>query len=407
MRQRTLCLLLFVLASPVAAQDSTITLWKREVLNSAKLKEPRTIYVATPEGYQAGSARYPVLIILDAEDRPQFNLALANVAFLADRGAIPRLIVVGIANGKDRTRDMTPIATGARAKNFPTSGGVGTFADFLVEEVLPLVRSKYRTLPTTILAGHSFGGLVALEVAANKPGVFNGVIAMSPSLWWNDSSGVVGYSNALAKAAKGERVFVTHGGLEPDIDRTTTAFSQRMDSLKPALIAFGHQRYPDDSHNMTPAPSLVAGLRFVFDPISVAKLPTSMLGPDTDSAKAMNAFVESRRRYAAGARSLGLDERFPEMETNQLGYGALQFLKNPKLAVWVFRQNVDAYPESANVYDSLGDGLLAQGDTTAAIAQFRRAVDLARRNKHPVLSESQRKLNELEASRAKGKAQSQ
>jgi hypothetical protein len=180
-----------------------------------------------------------------------------------------------------------------------------------------------------------------------------------------------------------------------------------MDSLKPALIAFGHQRYPDDSHNMTPAPSLVAGLRFVFEPISIAKLPTSMLGPDTDSAMAMNAFVESRRRYAAGARSLGLDERFPEMETNQLGYGALQFLKNPALAVWVFRQNVDAYPESANVYDSLGDGLLAQGDTTGAIAQFKRAVDLAKRNKHPVLSESQRKLNELEASRARGKAQSQ
>jgi hypothetical protein len=124
-----------------------------------------------------------------------------------------------------------------------------------------------------------------------------------------------------------------------------------------------------------------------------------MLGPDTDSAKAMAAFIESRRRYALGARSLGLDERFPESETNQLGFGALQFLKNPALAVWVFRQNVDAYPESANVYDSLGDGLLAMGDTTAAIGQFRRAVEIATRTKHPVLKESQRKLRELEASK--------
>jgi hypothetical protein len=380
-------------------------LWKREVLNSAKLKEQRTIYVATPDGYQAGKSRYGMLVLLDAEDRPQFNLAVANVAFLADRGAIPKLIVVGITNGKDRTHDMTPIATGARAKNFPSAGGVGAFADFIVDEVIPLVRTKYRTLPTTILAGHSFGGLVALEVAANRPGAFSGVIAMSPSLWWNDSSGIVSYSDALAKAAKGERVFVTHGGLEPDIDRTTAAFSQRMDSLKPSLIAFGHQRYPEDSHNMTPAPSLVAGLRFVFEPISVAKLPVSTLGPDTDSAMAMNAFVESRRRYAAGARSLGLDERFPEMETNNLGYGALQFLKNPALAVWVFRQNVDAYPESANVYDSLGDGLLAQGDTTAAIAQFRRAVEIATRTRQPLLAESQRKLKDLEANRTKAKSQ--
>ena len=405
MRKRTICLLLCVFAAPAAAQDSTITLWTREVLSSTKLKEQRTIYVATPEGYRAATNRYPVLVLLDAEDRPQFNLALANVAFLADRGAIPKMIVVGIANGKDRTHDMTPVATGARAKNTPTAGGIGTFADFIVDEVMPLVRAKYRTLPTAILAGHSLGGLVALEVAANKPGAFSGVIAMSPSLWWNDASGDVGYSDALAKTAKGERVFVTHGGLEPDIDRTTTAFSQRMDSLKPALIAFGHQRYPEDSHNMTPAPSLVAGLRFVFEPVSVAKLPTSMLGPDTDSAMLMNAYVESRRRYAIGARSLGLDERFPESETNNLGYAALQFLKKPALAVWMFRQNVDLYPESANAHDSMGDGLLAHGDTTAAMAQFREAVDIATRTKHPVLADSQRKLKELEAKKSKAKGQ--
>jgi predicted alpha/beta superfamily hydrolase len=398
MRKGTL-FLLCVLASPVAAQDSTITLWTREVLNSKRLNEQRTIYVATPEGYRTGTNRYPVLVILDADDRPQFNLAIANVAFLASRGAIPSLIVVGITNGKDRTHDMTPVTGAAHAKDFPTAGGAAAFADFIVDEVLPLVRSKYRTMPTTLMAGHSFGGLVALEVAARKPSAFSGVIAMSPSLWWNDSSGVVAYSDAIAKASKGERLFVTSGGLEPAIDRTTQYFSRRLDSLKPALVAFGHQRYPEHSHGMTPAPSLVDGLRFVFDPISVAKLPVEMLGPGTDSAVAVNAFIESKRRYAAGARSIGFDERLPEAETNKLGYGALQMLRNPALAVWVFRQNVELYPESANVYDSLGDGLVAMGDTTAAIAQFRRAVDIAARTKDPILEESKKKLKALEASR--------
>jgi predicted alpha/beta superfamily hydrolase len=396
--------LLCVLASPMSAQDSTMALWTREVLKSSKLNEERPIYVSTPDGYRSGKGRYPVLVLLDAEDRPQFNLAIANVAFLASRGAIPGLIIVGIPNGKDRTHDLTPAAGGAYAKNFPTAGGVGAFADFIVDEVVPLIRAKYRTLPTTILAGHSFGGLVALEVAANRPGSFSGVIAMSPSLWWNDSSGVVAYSDAIAKAAKGQRVFVTSGGLEGDIDRPTVRFSRRLDSLKPPLSAFGHQRYPEDSHNMTPAPSLVDGLRFIFEPVSVAKLPISMLGPDTDSAKAMNAFIESRRRYTLGARSLGLDERFPEMETNQLGYAALEFLKNPALAVWVFRQNVDLYPESANVYDSLGDGLLAKGDTTAAMAQFRRAIEVGTRTGYPALAESQRKLKALEAAQSKAKS---
>jgi Tfp pilus assembly protein PilF len=83
----------------------------------------------------------------------------------------------------------------------------------------------------------------------------------------------------------------------------------------------------------------------------------------------------------------------------------LQLLKNPALAVWFFRQNVDLYPESANAYDSLGDGLLAKGDTTAAIAQFKRAVEIATRTKDPVLSESQRKLKALQVNQAKGKGQ--
>jgi hypothetical protein len=233
--------------------------------------------------------------------------------------------------------------------------------------------------------------------------VFKGVIAMSPSLWWNDSSGVVAYSDAIAKATKGERLFVTSGGLEPDIDRTAGRFSQRLDSLKPALTPFGHQRYPENNHGMTPAPSLADGLRFVFEPISTAKLPISTLPPGSDSAAAMNAFLESRRQYAIGARSLGLDERYPEAEMNQLGYGALQAFKNPPLAVWVFRQNAAAYPESANVYDSLGDGLLAMGDTTAAMTQFRRAIDIGTRTKHPVVEASQKKLKALEESRAKPK----
>jgi hypothetical protein len=68
----------------------------------------------------------------------------------------------------------------------------------------------------------------------------------------------------------------------------------------------------------------------------------------------------------------------------------------PGLAVWIFRRNAALYPGSANVYDSLGDGLLAKGDTAAAIAELRRAVAIGTRTKHPVTAESQNKLRQLE-----------
>lgn len=390
-------ILLAVFSSALSAQDSTIKLWTREPIRSAILNQDRVIYVSTPDGYEHGKDKFPVLVILDADDRPQFRLAVANVGFLASRGTIPRMIVVGIPNGKDRTHDLTPPATGSGASNFPTAGGASKFADFLIDEVVPLVRRKYRTLPGTVLAGHSLGGLVALEVATRRPGAFTGVIAMSPSLWWNDSSLVGTYYDGLVKSAKPQRVFVTSGGYEGDIDRPTTRLALRLDSLKSSTIAFGHRRYPEDSHGLTPAPSLVDGLRFVFEPIAVSKLPIYSLPPDADSVAIVRALNESMRQYAAGARTFGMDERLPEAQINDVGYTALRFFKKPALAVWVFRKNVELYPESANVYDSLGDGLLEAGDTTGAKAQFKRAVEVGTRTGHPVTLESARKLAALEA----------
>jgi predicted alpha/beta superfamily hydrolase len=389
-------LALLVVATPARGQDTTLAPWSIETLTSVKLKEQRTLIVATPDGYRAARDRYPVLVLLDADDRAQFGLAVANVRFLASRNAIPQLIVVGIANGKDRTRDMTPPATGSTAKSFPSAGGASWLADFIIDEALPHVRANYRTLPTTILAGHSFGGLFALHVASTRPGAFAGIIAISPSLWWNDSTGVVSYGSVIARSTTPQRLFVTSGGLEPQIDRTTQLFAKRVDSLKAAQLAFSYRRYPEDTHGLTPAPSVVDGLRFVFEPVSLTRLPSSRLGPGSDSATVVNAVVATERAYANGAQSLGLPTILPEPVLNGLGYNVLLGLKKPEVAIWVFRRNVALYPESANVYDSLADALIAKGDTSAAKAELARAVEIATRTGHPVLAESRRKLGQLE-----------
>ena len=398
---------LLVLASPAYAQDTASAPWTREVLKSVKLNEQRTLFVATPDGYQGSTARYPVLVLLDANDRPQFTAAVANVRFLASRNAIPPLIVLGIVNGKDRTHDMTPPATGPTAKSFPTAGGVGALTDFIVDEAIPMIRSKYRTLPTTILAGHSFGGLYALHVAATKPGIFAGIIAMSPSLWWNDTTVAVTYADAIAKATATPRLFATSGGLEASIDRSTRRFVSRLDSIKPASLAFAFRHYPDDTHGLTPAPSLVDGLRFVFEPVTLTKLPINQLRPGVDSATVVNAVIETEQTYARGAKSLGLPEHLPEPVLNSLGYTVLQGLKMPNVAIWMFRRNATYYPESANVYDSLGDALLAKGDTSAAKAEFRRVGDVAVRGGKPMPDETRQKLDALEHATQAGKPKPQ
>jgi tetratricopeptide (TPR) repeat protein len=57
------------------------------------------------------------------------------------------------------------------------------------------------------------------------------------------------------------------------------------------------------------------------------------------------------------------------------GYQLLQG-GNPKDAVEVFKLNVDAYPNSANVYDSLSDGYLELGNKEAALQNAEKAIAL-------------------------------
>jgi len=66
---------------------------------------------------------------------------------------------------------------------------------------------------------------------------------------------------------------------------------------------------------------------------------------------------------------------FSEDRLNQVGY---QYFLSGDLAVAVqlFRLNVEAYPNSANVYDSYGEALLSTGDTTGAIQNYKKSLEL-------------------------------
>ena len=66
-----------------------------------------------------------------------------------------------------------------------------------------------------------------------------------------------------------------------------------------------------------------------------------------------------------------LDER----EINGAGYSLLQSNK-PKEAASVFKLNVEAFPNSANVYDNYGEALLASGNKIEAIENYKRSVQL-------------------------------
>jgi len=375
--------------------------WTQQTLKSTALGTERRLFISLPQDYGWNRGRrYPVLLLLDAEDVEQFTAAVANARFLGSRDETPPLIIVGIPNGADRTHDLTPTAASPPLTQFPTAGGADHFLTFLADEVLPAVRQQYRTLPLAILAGHSFGGLFG-AYAATRPTAFGAIIAMSPSLWWNNDSAAVRYADLVAHRTAPLRLFVSSGAYEPPIDRTTLRFAARLDSAKNPTVAFGHRRYVDDSHGLTPLPSLVDGLRFIFKPVSLASTPFNRFEPTgtpPDSTTVLAGLAEMQRRYAAGARSLGLPEDLPESAINGVGGLAIYF-KQPGAALAILRRDVERFPESAMAYDGLGDALIAAGDTAGAVKAYRQAVTNAQQAGDPSGEAVAAKLRPLSAHR--------
>jgi tetratricopeptide (TPR) repeat protein len=75
---------------------------------------------------------------------------------------------------------------------------------------------------------------------------------------------------------------------------------------------------------------------------------------------------------------------FDEDELNTLGYQLIRTQKF-KEAIRIFQLNVEAYPQSGNVYDSLAEGYWDDGDKSRAIANYEKSLELNPKNRNGVL----------------------
>jgi hypothetical protein len=101
---------------------------------------------------------------------------------------------------------------------------------------------------------------------------------------------------------------------------------------------------------------------------------------DTIAARGVD---EAARQYRELKAAGGAAYNFDEGELNALGYQLIR-ANRFKDAIRVLQLNVEAYPQSGNVYDSLGEAYLDDGDTPQAIASYRRSLQLYPHNRNAV-----------------------
>jgi tetratricopeptide (TPR) repeat protein len=74
---------------------------------------------------------------------------------------------------------------------------------------------------------------------------------------------------------------------------------------------------------------------------------------------------------------------FDEDELNALGYQFIRVNKS-KEAIRIFQLNIEAYPQSSNVYDSLAEAYMDDGNKSQAIANYEKSLQLNPKNSNAV-----------------------
>ena len=348
-------------------------------LKSDVLGEERTILVRTPAGYEAGSQRYPVLYMTDGD--AHIGHTVATIEFLARNGRMSELIVVGITN-TDRTRDLSP--THVKTTNpdgklqFPTSGGGDKFLKFIETELIPDIEKRYRVAPYRILAGHSLGGLFAVHAMLSRPELFNSYIAVSPALNWDNQAAVKHAEDFFKTRTELDRTLYFSLGHEPGpIEDAFHQFKQVLAKNQAKGFVWEAQEMADEDHGSVVLRSHYFGLRKVYDGWQITR------DPDTGAVAGDLKGVEEH--YKKLSTKFGFTIPVPENLINQVGYQLL-FGDKPEEAIAAFKTNVERYPASANVYDSLAEAYERTGHLDLAAPLYEKASNLGQQNKDPNLA---------------------
>ncbi|NNE68532.1 MAG: hypothetical protein HKN33_18335 [Pyrinomonadaceae bacterium] len=321
-------------------------------IESEVLDESREILVHVPLNYKRHNRKLPVIYMLDGHT-PHPEMMAGILANQSWGGMIPEMILVSIRN-TNRNRDMLP----TRDEQYPNSGGADKFLDFIQNEVFPVVEKNYRVQPYRLFAGHSFSALTVVYALTKRPEMFDSYIAASPSLWWDEEAVVKMAKKELTNKPRAKTIFLALGD-EPDMVKPWKKLQAVFKKVKGLDYEF--RDFKKDSHLSVVLPAYYSGLLKIFDGFRMSgRIRSDTVVP----------------HYEALSKKYGFKVIPPEDLLNASGY----FLMREKRfsdALKLFRENASNYPESANVYDSLGECLEKMNKLEEAAFNYEKAMNMA------------------------------
>lgn len=356
---------------------------KAESLNSKILNEKRDFWVQLPENYNPNNPeKYPVAYIIDG------GVHLSTVQTVQNYysgGYFPEMILVGISNRTNRTRDLTTSQVNKFNSTEPDehTGGAEKFTQFIQDELIPYIEGKYATTSYRTLIGHSYGGLFTINTLINHPHLFENYLAIDPSLDWdhqkllNEAKIKLQHENYSGKS-----LFISLNGqlhmqnsavnienvMQDTSDftlfaRSNIAFSNIVEQNEKNGLFFDWKFYPKDIHGTIALPSIMDGLISIFEWYQMEN--TSKINSFDTPKDEIYSIIKYRAKKLKTHFGYVVSP-YPAELLNMSGYMNMD-MEQPEKAKMYFEQAIEYYPKSPNSYDSMADYYESQNDKQTAI----------------------------------------
>ena len=415
MTNQRLPLLLIVILSlftlQLNAQDQTFLqkIGVKDSIYSNALNDYREIHIQLPNSYSQESNRtYPTIYILDG----RVLLPAVNTVYeFYHGGYLPEMILVGISNNKNRTRDLTPtkITTKFGMPFTEENGESDNFLKFIKEELIPYVESNYAVTSHRTLIGHSYGGLFTVNTLIHSPELFSNYLAIDPTLYWDDQKLLKQIEGALKHTSfNNKSLFVSLGGQlhmqnsEITIDNVMedtsdyTLFARSIIQLTNLVknnhasgLEFDWKFYPKDLHGTVPLPSILDGLKSLYQWYEMEHMD-KFNSPDT-SIDTLLEIVSYRANKLQSHFGYAVPP-YPEDLFNGLGYMYKHMELKDKSKLF-FESGIKYYPKSANMYDSMAEFYEAENDFKSALKFAKKAYIINQSDYYKKRVESLQKKN--------------
>lgn len=373
MVQKILSIVLLIiigLGNANSQEIEEISIGSKHFIQSDILNEEREYWISLPNSYnqeQLSYKKYPILILLDGNVHFHSISGMVNYRSSGntDKREIPEMIVVGVLN-VNRERDFTPDKIITKREN--KTGGGDIFLAFLEKELIPKIEKEYRTIPYRILVGHSLGGLITIYAYMQERTPFNSFISIDPSFGTWDNNVMDEKIAGISQNALGRPIYIATANWDKRNLRNRdrhVRFYEALNAKSDKVLNAKHFYFKDKNHSTVPLPAIYDGLSFIFEGYNQSY--RNVIEIDD----LVNTFKRLSNKNA-------FEFHPPEELVNRIGY---RFLRRENTyekqkALDFFILNSQNYPNSFNVFDSLGEAQYQLGLNEDAINSYKKSLEL-------------------------------